>query len=669
MANYTVHTVGQSLTDPEKAQARGNIAYDDFCPIINMDDYGVHPGNSAATNQTAIANLIAKIKNSSTINRFHLRLNRAGTFSIQKGASGAYVTRKAAILLPSNCIFELSPDTAFQMTLENLAYMIRNDDPINGNHGITIRGGQWDGNSFDGTLEEAGGSGEQGYYGDLFWLENITDLIVEDIVVRNPNLWAIAGTHLTRAVFQRVYADALPRDAIHLVGGCEDVGIYDFSGEAHDNALVISTAQNLAVGDGAYSFGNYLRADGVTNVEGDMRNIRIHRCNFTDCNGPIVIFGRQGDTIENIHISDVTGNTSVESAYAIAINQYQLDAGGDDPLSINPTIRNLVIERVRMTTKTSEVAVYLSGNNTKEVVVRDVVANGAGVHVVGNNYDSIKLDNIRATGVEHAVMFGDDSNSLPFYSRNVDIGNVVYNPSGGSRSAIRIEGNATWDSFYADNVVCSATGVTYRGISVGGSTRRRISIGSCTFGLGGEACFQGNGDFDISILKTKAQDYIATDGARLNIAKWPQHLLTAGTGAITADASVWADYQTLVFELLYTQIQTAGGVYLHNKDTILPLLPRGAVVVAAAIKSQVGFAGPGLTSLRVRNAAGGNITDEIFVTTADNSAIVWTEVSPYESAMNTAVDWQILALSYSGDLDTLTAGRAKIFLKYFVAQA
>ena len=659
------------LANPVGVNAAGMrtlIEYQDYCPIINMDDYGVHPGNSAATNQTAIANLIARIKNSSTINRFHLRLNRAGTFNIQKGSSGDFLTRFAAILLPSNCTLELSKDSVFRMTLEELAWIVRNDDPINGNRNIRIIGGQYDGNSFDGVQEVSVIPG-QGYYGQLFWFENITDLHVEQVVCRNPNHWAIAGTKLTRATFQSLYMDDVPRDGIHLVGECYDVNIFDYEGEKHDNGIAIATAENPAQNAGQYAFGNFNWANG-TFAHGDMKRIRIERVNIVNSNGPIVLFGRRDDTLQDIYIADVNGETSLTSAYAICLNQYQLGNGSTDPeISINPTVRNLVIERVRVTTKASEPAVYISGNKTRDVTIRDVTANGIGVVLVGNGYESVKLDNIRASGNDNCIEFGSATSSLDFYSRAVDIGNVSYFPSSGSKSAIRVDSNANWDSFYVDNLVCSATGVSYRGISVAGTTRRRISIGTATFGLGGETCVQGNGDFDVASLKTRAQDYIATDGARLSIVKWPQHLLTASKGAITSDASVTADYQIMVVEVLWSQLTSGGDVFLLTTANGLPLLPRGAIICAAAIKSQAAFVGPGITALRVRLANNTPITPEFYVTTPDNAALVWNEITPYSSQINTAVDWQILALGYSGQLNTLTAGRAKVFLKYFVAQA
>lgn len=635
---------------------------DESVPIINLDDWGVHPGNSAATNQTAIANLIAKIKNSSEINRFHLRLNRAGTYNIQKGTTGDFLTRYAAILLPSNCIFEVNKDAIFRMPLEQLAYILRNDDPINGNKNITVIGGQWDGNATtnDGILEESVVPG-QGYYGNIMWWENVQNLRVDGCVYRNPNLWAMCGTKLNNATFQSIYMDDVHRDGIHLCGECYDCNIFDYEGETHDNSLAISTCQNPAQNTGIYFFGNFNWADG-TFVHGDMKRIRIERPHFINSNGPIAIFGREQDTIEDIYICDVTGTTAPESAYAIALTQYP-DAG------VNPTIRNVVIERVRVTTKTTEVAVFSSGDNTKELTIRDVIANGAGVIITGNNYDAVKIDNIRATGVEHAIQFGNDATGAAFYARNVDIGNVVYNPSGGARSAINIQANASFDNFYVDNIACSASGVGYRGISVAGSTRRSISVGSASFGLGGFQNFAGAADFDVQVLRTKQQDYYAADGAVVRVTKWPEHLHTAGSGIVTSDAAIYSDYQVKVVDVVFSQLTGGSSAFILNTGSGLPLLPRGAVIVAAAIQPQVAFAGPAATTLRVRTSAGTPITPETTVSTVGTGAIVWTEVAPISSATNVAVDWQVLAVAYTGDLSSLTAGRAKVFLKYFVALA
>jgi hypothetical protein len=646
--------------------------FDNNVPIINLDDWGVHPGNSAATNQTAIANIISRIKNSSTINRFHLRLNRAGTFNIQRGTTGDYVTRRSAILLPSNCTFELSKDSVLRMPLEQLAYMIRNDDPINGNRNIKIIGGQWDGNAFDGVLEENGGPGVQGYYGDLMWFENITDFRVENVVLRNPNLWAVMGTKLKRAVFESVYADNIRRDAIHLVGGCEDVAIYDFAGEAGDNALAIASAQNFAAGDGAYSFGYYLFADG-TNVAGDMKNIRIERANFTDCNGPIVIFGRQADTIENIYIADITGTTSTVSAYAIAINQYQLDAALTNPASINPAIKNLVIERVRMTTKTNEVAVYLSGNNTKDVVVRDVTANGSGVMAVGTGYDSLRLENINAGGIEHAVRLGDDDNSLAFNSKSVQIGNLTYTPSGGSRSAIQIDANATFGNLSIDNLNCvSDAAVTWQGVKARGTTRKKITVKNSNFGPGGERCFTGPLDVTYDAIQYghgTGMTWLAVDGAKLIGDKL--NYLGLGPSAVGHGSSVGMSKRVVPYLINYTDIATPGTVNAYS----MPKLPRGAIITGAAIKANNQFGGGGVTALLIRVrwydavAAGYvNIVGDTNVGAAvDTSRLVWHTAANLAHSMNGTVDWELLVQSSGADMDQCTQGQAVVFLEYFVA--
>jgi hypothetical protein len=650
----------------------GSEQFDSDVPIINMDDWGVHPGNSAATNQTAIANLIARIKNSSQINRFHLRLNRAGTFNIQRVTTGDYVTRRAAILLPSNCIFELSKDSVLRMPLEQLAWMVRNDDPINGNRNIEIIGGQWDGNAFDGVLEENAGPGVQGYYGDLMWFENITDFRVENVVVRNPNLWAIMGTKLKRAVFQSVYADNLHRDAIHLVGGCEDVAIYDFAGQAGDNALAIASAQNFAAGDGAYSFGYYLFANG-TNVAGNMKNIRIERANFTNCNGPIAIFGRQADTLENIYISDITGTTSTVSAYAVAITQYQLDAAGTNPASINPIIRNVVIERVRVTTKPNEVAVFLSGNNTKDVVVRDVTANGAGVLAVGNSYDSLRLENINASGVEHAVQLGNDASGLAFYSKSVEISNLTYTPSGGSRSALNIETNATFHDLTVNNLNCvSSPSVTWQGVVAKGTTRKKITVKNSNFGPGGERCFSGPLDVNYDTIQYghgTGMTWLAVDGARLTGDKL--NYLGLGPSAVGFGSAVAMSKRVEEFVVNYTDFTTAGVIAAYA----MPKLPRGAIITGAAIKANTQFSGGGVTEflLRVRwydavAAAYVNIVADTNVgASVDTSRLSWQTASNLSHAMNAIVDWELLVQSSGANINACTQGQAVVFLEYFVA--
>ena len=668
LANPTGSTANPVGVDA--AGMRTLLEYQDYCPIINMDDYGVHPGNSAATNQTAIANLIARLKNSTSINRFHLRLNRAGTFNIQRGTTGDYVTRRSAILLPSNCTFELSKDSVLRMPLEQLAYMVRNDDPINGNKNIKLIGGQWDGNSFDGVLEETGGVGQQGFYGMVIWLENITDLRVENVVCRNPNMWAICGTKLTRAVFQSCYMDDVPRDGIHLSGACTDVSILDYAGETGDNSLAIATSASVAQNDSLYFFGNHNWADG-TFIRGDMKRIRIERPHFINSNGPIVLFGRLADTIEDVYICDVTGTTSAVSAYAIGINQYPLGTNPNDPNSINPTIKNLVIERVRVTTKTNEIAVMLTGNNTKNVVVRDVDANGLGLWVTGSGYDSVKIDNVKATGVEHAIQFGDEVGSKPFFAKNVDIGNVIYTPSGGSRAGISINSNATWDNFYIDNLACAATGVSWRGITASGSTRKKIIASTLSFGPGGERCLNGPIDvrYDNLTYGSSTLEWLAADGARLIGNKI--NFNGEGASGVGYGSVVAQNKQVVPYYVSHTDITALGTVTTFQ----MPVLPRGAIITGAAIRANTAFTGGGVTALflRVRwwdtvASAWVNIVGDTNVGAAvDTSRLTWNSAANLSHAINQKVPWELLVQSSGANINALTQGSAIIFLEFFIA--
>jgi hypothetical protein len=661
------------LANPVGVDAAGMrtlIGFSDEVPVISLDDWGVHPGNSAATNQTAIANIISRIKNSSTINRFHLRLNRAGTFNIQRGTTGDYVTRRSAILLPSNCTFELSKDSVLRMPLEQLAYMIRNDDPINGNRNIKIIGGQWDGNSFDGVLEEDAGVGQQGYYGTIFWLENIENFVMDSVVCRNPNLWAISGTKLTDAVFQSVHMDDVHRDGIHLVGECYDVGIYDYYGETADNSIAIATAEGAAQNDSIYHFGNFNWANGVF-CHGDMKRIRIQRCHFVNSNGPLVLFGRRDDTIEDVYISDITGTTSTVSAYAFAINQYPLGTNPNDPASINPTIKNLVIERMRMTTKTNEIAILLTGNKTRDVTIRDVEVNGAGIQATGTGYDRLVIENLKSTGVEHAIKLGLDTSSESFHTKNLVVENLTYVPASGIRAAISVDALATFDNFQIDNLTVANTGVDWKGIIATGSTRKKITASNLSFGPGGERCIGGPIDlvYDNINLNSSSIQWLAVDGAKLSGNKIN---MSGSAPAAVGFGSVVTQSKYLVpYYVSHTDIAAAGGTTTFQ----MPVLPRGAIITGAAIKANTAFTGGGVTALflRVRwwdsvASAWVNIVGDTNVGTAvDSSRLTWNTASNLSHAINQKVPWELLVQSSGANINALTQGSAIVFLEYFIA--
>lgn len=626
-------------------------------PIINLDDWGVHPGNSAGTNQAAIANVIAKIKNSSEINRFHLRLNRAGTFMLQRG-TGDYATRKACILLPSNCKFELGGETRLKLASSNSSYLIRNDDPINGNVNIEVCGGIWDGNGGGNGSNQPGDYDgvTQGWYGMVMWFENITRLYVHDCVLADPGIWACHGTKLTRALWERIHFDNIHRDGIHHCGTNNDITVRGITGTTEDNTLAFSSSQ------GDYFNGDFFYADG-TPLEGNQENIRVQDCTFTDCDGPVAIFGKSEHYIRNIQISGLRGSTSTDSAAAIGVVSYGL-------IGSNVQVSGLVISDIDMQTDAAEPVVAIYDGGVKDVSISNVRVSGGsnGLVISGVAMDSLMIDGIYGNTTGNLIQLGNSALSSPLDCKNIQIGKISNAPSASTAQPfVNIQANASWGSFQVDSMSYFGTNTT-RLIQYAGTTRQKIDINTASF-VGGVGIFTGPLDVQCNHLVVKAQTYVAENNALVYANMFSLRDNQPGLNRAGSGGSFVTGKQRLTFLLDYTDVNQTAATAVGA----LPLyLPRGAVVTGFTVKHTQAFLGGSISSCTIqpRRISGGIVTWGTAVTVS--SAV--TSAHPNTQTVSADNTWQLdqdprfsmLVTTTGANLTSLTSGRAYITIEYYI---
>lgn len=636
-------------------------------PTIDLDKYGVSPGNLPATNQAAIANVIADVK-AANIPGFHLRLNRAGTFAITRG-TGDYATRRAAILLPSNCHFELGANTKLQLqtaagATDEPSYMVRNDDPINGNVNITLSGGYWDGNcGDDGDVEEVVVGG-QGWYAQAMWWENVTNLVVRDFTGQDPGKWFMAGTKLYRSKFQNIHFDDVIRDGIHLCAEIYDCEISGITGTTGDNTLALSTRQNQTQGQsGGYFGGQYNWADG-TLIAGDIERVLIKECTFNDCNGPIALLGNSTEHIHDVTIQKLRGSSAANSQYAIAVKLYPL-------VGTDVEVRRLVIEDVAVSTRSAGTSAALfidAAGGVKDVKISKVSAiGGSAVMLNGSDYETIQIDDLSISGgdsIQQLVQLGPAST---FHAKSIQAGRLSSVVASGSAYGIQCSGNATWDNFTIDSYHYENYDGT--GQAFFGANGQRVDIGKCSL-LGDNTgtssrCFAGDVQLNIDDLTFDRQYYLGYDRTRIH-AKRIRTVAATPVGRLGARASCHADRQWHHERISYTDCSAAA----TNKMVRQIALPRGAIVTAIAIRPSTAFAGTGITasSMDIRRTVPSGVigssqsTFTVSLTTDTNVQAI----ANAQAYMNAPLYLQIFAFSTGANLDQLTAGEAEVMIEYMV---
>ena len=184
------------------------------------------------------------------------------------------------------------------------------------------------------------------------FLEDITDLKIKDITIRDAASWSLHMAGCRRVMVHNIKIlnnlrgannDGIDPDC------CKDVMISDCLVETGDDAIVVKTtelmkkkygtSENIVVSNCVLTS----RDSGVkigTETHGDIRNITISNCIMKNCSRGIGIWARDGGNISDIYIHHITGNVL---KYADAIYRTKGPArwwGVGEPVFISATYRN-----------------------------------------------------------------------------------------------------------------------------------------------------------------------------------------------------------------------------------------------------------------------------------------------------------------------------------------
>lgn len=191
-------------------------------------------------------------------------------------------------------------------------YLITNADHRGGNEGISINGGIWDGNNA-GNPRPGPSLTARGYTGALMHFENVSNLKLSDLEVRNAEAYYVRLTHARQFVIEGISfgADVIRpnNDGIHLGGFCEDGMIRRLRGlrpGVTGDDMVALNADDASERTEVFGMAN-----------GPIRRIAIEDVEAEDCHSFVRLLS-VWSVIEDVTIRDVRGTCSVAAINADA---------------------------------------------------------------------------------------------------------------------------------------------------------------------------------------------------------------------------------------------------------------------------------------------------------------------------------------------------------------
>lgn len=130
------------------------------------------------------------------------------------------------------------------------AHMLTNANHAGGDHGITVTGGIWDGNTAHQTCEyhETGRwqvpYDPQRYLGVLLQFDNVTDLRLAGLTLKAPETFGVQVANLRRFTIEDITFDynmlRANMDGVHLHGNCHQGRIANLKGATNDDMVALN---------------------------------------------------------------------------------------------------------------------------------------------------------------------------------------------------------------------------------------------------------------------------------------------------------------------------------------------------------------------------------------------------------------------------------------------
>ena len=233
----------------------------------------------------------------------------------------------------------------------------------------------------------------------FFLLENVKGLTVKDIVIRDAAKWTL---HMAGCLDVNVEGITIlnnkrgPNTDGIGIDSCKNVKVRDCVVETGDDAIVIKTTETMSAQYGSCEDVDIRdcrlssRDSAIkigTETWGDIRRIFVSDCILTDCTRAIGIWARDGATIEDVKVSNISGNTLQFAQGVRASGRFQRWWGKGEPIFINATyrsadkkhpglIRNIHISNINLT---SESSVFIGGE--RDSLIENIILNNINIHL------------------------------------------------------------------------------------------------------------------------------------------------------------------------------------------------------------------------------------------------------------------------------------------------
>ena len=396
------------------------------------------------------------VGNGSSTNQ-HTPINNAINYAVSNGVTrvkvryGHYLLG-GSIRLKSNIWLDVDKNAWMELTPGSNAYMVTNDDLVNGNTNIQISGGRWAGNGYQQTISDAG-SIPTYFLGFGFHFYLVKQLNVHDLRVDSTQAWAIAHIGCRFVTFRNIrfiqYMRAGGWNGDGVSGSSSDVLIENISGYTNDDMVGVNATY---VGFGAIGFpGPYYPVFSVRNVT--VRNVSpeiidsAYVARDSAYSWRAVRVFAASTTMSNVTIENIKGITFANPVHIDSYNPGELPAAGK--------FSNITVRDVKTLTKGTAQAAFgyigIAGvNHLDNILIEDIgvlntdkpyypmvkIARSNGSNIILNNIQSVQqgvispmvvdslsnIQNIQINNSYHADSLFTVSN--PIYKRFVLSGNT-----------------------------------------------------------------------------------------------------------------------------------------------------------------------------------------------------------------------------------------------------
>lgn len=284
-------------------------------------------------------------------------------------------TQRCALQIGDNTVLRIGPGVVLRMAAgaNRSMFCLKKPDPAYRNSNVHIIG---QGTIRNDQAQQVDNTGPSFYNGQTFFLFGIDNLEISGLTFDtrgNSNKYAIHFGDVVHATVDRLFGNQLYSDFVHFNGPAEHVYINNIraiSVSGHGDNIIAGIASEGGNLDGPLVTVTGYYPEPTLDADTDPRDFRWIHINDIYTNTayqPIRLVGRPTDTIRDVIISNVNGNSSNGALIAIG------DDGTGAALLVGATMYDITVDTVHGYATAAAGLVQVSGINVKSVVARNLV--------------------------------------------------------------------------------------------------------------------------------------------------------------------------------------------------------------------------------------------------------------------------------------------------------